>query len=151
MPAVLTKVQYECLPTVFSTRKIWVHIGISFLLNWLIAPMVMLGLAWATLPEASMERERKGVILVGVGACLLPLLGTLIDIEYALHCSEMHRWVCLQPSRVIHVLSSQSLAMVLIWTGLAQGDIEYCAILVGINSLLQVRESDFPEFTEPLR
>lgn len=29
-------------------------------------------------------------------------------------------------------------AMVLIWTGLAQGDIEYCAILVGVNSLLQV-------------
>ncbi|KAG8921102.1 hypothetical protein FRC00_009137 [Tulasnella sp. 408] len=55
----------------------------------------MLGLAWATLPEASLERERKGVILVGI-------------------------------------------AMVLIWSGLAKGDAEYCAILVCINSLLQI-------------
>ncbi|KAG8999235.1 hypothetical protein FRB94_006369 [Tulasnella sp. JGI-2019a] len=28
--------------------------------------------------------------------------------------------------------------MVLIWTGLAKGDPEYCAILVGVNSLLQI-------------
>ncbi|KAG9026723.1 hypothetical protein FRB95_008529 [Tulasnella sp. JGI-2019a] len=92
---VLTKVQYECLPALFSSRRIWIHIGISFVLNWIFAPFVMLGLAWATLPEASLERERKGVLLVGV-------------------------------------------AMVLIWTGLAKGDPEYCAILVGVNSLLQI-------------
>ncbi|KAG8971027.1 hypothetical protein FRB90_010623, partial [Tulasnella sp. 427] len=63
---VLTKVRYESLPAIFSTRRIWIHIGISFLLNWIVAPFIMLGLAWATLPEASLERERKGVILVGV-------------------------------------------------------------------------------------
>lgn len=96
---VLTKVQYESLPAVFSTRKIWIHIGISFVLNWIVAPFIMLGLAWATLPEASLERERKGVILVGIARCI---------------------------------------AMVLIWSGLAQGDAEYCAILVCINSLLQI-------------
>ncbi|KAG8932453.1 hypothetical protein FRC01_013823 [Tulasnella sp. 417] len=97
--AVLTKVQYESLPAVFSTRKIWIHIGISFVLNWIVAPFIMLGLAWATLPEASLERERKGVILVGIARCI---------------------------------------AMVLIWSGLAKGDAEYCAILVCINSLLQI-------------
>lgn len=70
LTAVLTKVQYECLPAVFSSRKIWIHIGISFVLNWIAAPLIMLGLAWATLPEASLERERKGVILVGVGVQL---------------------------------------------------------------------------------
>ncbi|TFY81267.1 hypothetical protein EWM64_g2747 [Hericium alpestre] len=30
----------------------------------------MLGVAWATLPEASLERERKGVLLVGVAAVI---------------------------------------------------------------------------------
>ncbi|KAG8872807.1 hypothetical protein FRB98_009354, partial [Tulasnella sp. 332] len=96
---VLTKVQYECLPALFSSRSIWIHIAISFVLNWIVAPFVMLGLAWATLPEKSLERERKGVLLVGVARCI---------------------------------------AMVLIWTGLAKGDPEYCAIFVGVNSLLQI-------------
>ncbi|CCO35190.1 Arsenite resistance protein ArsB [Rhizoctonia solani AG-1 IB] len=96
---VLTKVQYERLPAIFTRRDIWVHIGISLVLNWVIAPLIMLGLAWATLPEPELERERKGVILVGVARCI---------------------------------------AMVLIWNGLACGDPEYCAILVCVNSLLQV-------------
>ncbi|KAG9093273.1 hypothetical protein FRC06_011586, partial [Ceratobasidium sp. 370] len=96
---VLTKVQYERLPAIFTRRDIWVHIGISLILNWIIAPLIMLGLAWATLPEAGLERERKGVILVGIARCI---------------------------------------AMVLIWNGLACGDLEYCAILVCVNSILQV-------------
>ncbi|KAG8907784.1 hypothetical protein FRB99_002283 [Tulasnella sp. 403] len=96
---VLTKVQYESLPALFSSREIWIHIGISFILNWIVAPFIMLGLAWATLPESSLERERKGVILVGIARCI---------------------------------------AMVLIWTGLAKGDAQYCAVLVGLNSLLQI-------------
>ncbi|KAG8774383.1 hypothetical protein FRC12_002022 [Ceratobasidium sp. 428] len=96
---VLTKVQYECLPTIFSRRDIWIHVSISLVLNWVVAPLIMLGLAWATLPEAELERERKGVILVGIARCI---------------------------------------AMVLIWNGLAGGDMEYCAILVCINSILQV-------------
>lgn len=33
---VLTKVQYERMPEIFSTRKVWIHIGISLVLNWLI-------------------------------------------------------------------------------------------------------------------
>ncbi|KAF8598525.1 arsenical-resistance protein [Ceratobasidium sp. AG-I] len=96
---VLTKVQYERLPAIFVRRDIWLHIGISLVLNWIIAPLIMLALAWATLPEPSLERERKGVILVGVARCI---------------------------------------AMVLIWNGLACGDPEYCAILVCVNSILQV-------------
>ncbi|TFY63586.1 hypothetical protein EVG20_g6255 [Dentipellis fragilis] len=65
----LAKVQWERLPVLFKTRTLWLHLGLSFLLNWIFAPFVMLALAWATLPEASLERERKGVLLVGVGAC----------------------------------------------------------------------------------
>jgi len=96
---VLTKISYESLPSLFRKRQIWTHIVLSILLNWIVAPLVMLGLAWATLPEEALERERKGVILVGVARCI---------------------------------------AMVLIWNGLACGDAEYCAILVGVNSLLQM-------------
>ncbi|EJU03881.1 arsenical-resistance protein ACR3 [Dacryopinax primogenitus] len=96
---ILTKVSYESLPALFSTRRIWIHLGLSALLNWVVAPFVMLGLAWATMPEPALERERKGVILVGVARCI---------------------------------------AMVLIWNGLACGDTQYCAILVGVNSVLQI-------------
>lgn len=67
---ILTKVQYERLPLIFKRRDIWVHIGISMVVNWIIAPFIMLGLAWATLPESSLERERKGVILVGIARCI---------------------------------------------------------------------------------
>lgn len=88
---VLTKVQYEKLPVIFSSKQIWTHIGVSIFLNWIVAPLIMLGvgmclsffpfihmnnyglnviLAWATLPEASLERERKGVLLVGIARCI---------------------------------------------------------------------------------
>jgi len=67
---VLTKVQYERLSTIFKQRSVWLHIGISIILNWVIAPFVMLALAWATLPEAALEHERKGVILVGIARCI---------------------------------------------------------------------------------
>ncbi|TVY35971.1 Arsenical-resistance protein, partial [Lachnellula subtilissima] len=92
-------------------REIWVQIGFSVVVNWIVAPLVMiyggriaddelylqLGLAWAFLPDKGGLRE--GLILVGLARCI---------------------------------------AMVLIWTGLAGGDNEYCAILVAINSLLQI-------------
>jgi arsenite transporter len=116
---VLTKVQYERLPLIFKRRSIWLHIGISIILNWIVAPFIMLALAWATLPEAALERERKGVILVGIARCI----GTL---HYAGKC-----WSSRLRGRVLT-------AMVLIWNGLACGDPEYCAILVCVNSILQV-------------
>jgi arsenite transporter len=94
---VLTKVQYEALPAIFSSRRIWVHIGLSMFLNWIIGPFVMLGLAWATLPD--LPTYRTGVIMVGIARCI---------------------------------------AMVMIWNQLAEGDGNYCAILVVINSILQI-------------
>lgn len=67
---ILTKVQYERLPMVFSTPNIWQQIALSILLNWVIAPFVMLGLAWATLPEKKLASERQGVVLVGIARCI---------------------------------------------------------------------------------
>ena len=94
---VLTKIQYETLPKIFTSRKIWIQIGLSMFLNWIIGPFVMLGLAWATLPD--LPTYRTGVIMVGIARCI---------------------------------------AMVMIWNQLARGDMDYCAILVVVNSILQI-------------
>lgn len=94
---ILTRVQYECLPAMFSSRRLWIHITISLILNWIIGPLVMLAVAWATLPD--LPTYRTGVIMVGLARCI---------------------------------------AMVMIWNQMARGDHDYCAILVIINSVLQI-------------
>ncbi|GJN93355.1 hypothetical protein Rhopal_006408-T1 [Rhodotorula paludigena] len=95
----MSKVQWETLPALFRTKRIYVHLALSFVLNWIVAPFIMAACAWIALPEQSMDRERRGVLLVGVARCI---------------------------------------AMVIIWTGIAQGDLDYCAILVVLNSILQM-------------
>jgi ACR3 family arsenite transporter len=94
---ILTKVQYEQLRKIFSSSRIWIHLGISVFLNWVIGPLVMLALAWATLPD--LPTYRTGVILVGLARCI---------------------------------------AMVMMWNQIAKGDANYCAILVVVNSVLQI-------------
>lgn len=97
MYPILCKVQYEKLHHILRLRGIWTQLLFSFIINWIVAPLLMVGLAWAFLPD---QRElREGLILVGIARCI---------------------------------------AMVLIWTGLAGGDNDYCAILVGFNSILQI-------------
>ncbi|KAK7962869.1 uncharacterized protein PG986_003694 [Apiospora aurea] len=97
MYPILCKVRYESLHEIMSHRGIWKQIAFSVFMNWIVAPFLMLALAWAFLPDKS--ELRAGLILVGLGRCI---------------------------------------AMVLIWTGLAGGDSEYCAILVAVNSILQM-------------
>ncbi|KAL3462842.1 sodium bile acid symporter family-domain-containing protein [Aspergillus heterothallicus] len=97
MYPILSKVRYETLHRSFREKSLWVQVGFSIVVNWIIAPFFMLALAWAFLPD---ERGlREGLILVGIARCI---------------------------------------AMVLVWTGLAGGDGDYCAILVAINSILQM-------------
>ncbi|KAK3669714.1 arsenicals resistance [Recurvomyces mirabilis] len=97
MYPILCKVKYETLHRAFAKKELWIQVGFSIILNWIVAPLVMLALSWAFLPDK--EGLREGLILVGLARCI---------------------------------------AMVLIWTGLAGGDSEYCAILVAINSILQM-------------
>jgi arsenite transporter len=97
MYPVLCKVRYETLHLLLSHRKLWVQVGISFILNWIFCPFLMLGLAWAFLPDR--VDLRQGLIFVGIARCI---------------------------------------AMVLIWTDLAGGDTDYCAMLVAFNSVLQI-------------
>lgn len=68
MYPILCKVQYETLHLVFSKRAVWIQLGFSILMNWIIAPFLMLALAWAFLPDEPGLRE--GLVLVGLARCI---------------------------------------------------------------------------------
>jgi ACR3 family arsenite efflux pump ArsB len=41
MYPILCKVQYEKLHEVFRTREVWIQLGFSVIINWIIAPLLM--------------------------------------------------------------------------------------------------------------
>ncbi|KAM0746971.1 arsenical-resistance protein ACR3 [Meredithblackwellia eburnea MCA 4105] len=94
---ILCRVSPSALLRLFSDSKIWQQLLFSFIVNWILAPLFMLGLAWAFLPDK--EELRHGLILVGIARCI---------------------------------------AMVLVWTDIAHGDSDFCAVLVAFNSVLQI-------------
>ena len=94
MYPVLAKVRYERIRDVTRDKRLLLT---ALVLNWVIAPAVMFGLAWAFL--ADQPAYRTGLIIVGLAPCI---------------------------------------AMVLIWNDLAGGDREACALLVALNSLIQI-------------
>ncbi|CAD6572525.1 MAG: hypothetical protein TREMPRED_000567 [Tremellales sp. Tagirdzhanova-0007] len=93
----LTKVQYEKLPAIVTTRALWEQLVVSIAINWVIGPFVMTACAWIALPD--LQTYRTGVIMVGLARCI---------------------------------------AMVMIWNTLAGGDPNLCAIIVIVNSVLQI-------------
>ncbi|KAK4702139.1 arsenite transporter, partial [Phenoliferia sp. Uapishka_3] len=94
---ILCRVSPSALLRLFSGAKIWYHLLFSLVVNWVFAPLLMLALSWAFLPDK--EGLREGLILVGIARCI---------------------------------------AMVLVWTDIADGDADFCAVLVAFNSILQI-------------
>lgn len=93
----LCKVEWEKFHRLILQKKYLNHIIISLILNWIVCPFLMFGLAWLTLFDK--PEYRIGIIMIGLARCI---------------------------------------AMVLVWNNVAGGDANLCAILVLLNSVLQI-------------
>jgi ACR3 family arsenite transporter len=69
MYPVLAKVRYESIGAHASDTKL---LGTSLFLNWVLGPLVMLGLAWLFLPD--LPHYRNGLVLIGLARCIAMVL-----------------------------------------------------------------------------
>jgi ACR3 family arsenite transporter len=69
---ILCRISPSALIQLFSGRKIWYHLAFSLVVNWVFAPLLMLALSWAFLPDQPALRE--GLILVGLARCIAMVL-----------------------------------------------------------------------------
>ena len=93
----LCKVEWEHFFGFFSKRRYLRPILVSLIINWILCPFLMFGLAWLTLFDK--DEYRMGIIMIGLARCI---------------------------------------AMVLVWNEISGGYNSLCAVLVLINSLLQI-------------
>jgi ACR3 family arsenite transporter len=69
MYPVLAKVRYESIGAHASDTKL---LGTSLFLNWVLGPLIMLGLAWLFLPD--LPHYRNGLVLIGLARCIAMVL-----------------------------------------------------------------------------
>lgn len=68
----ICKVPWESIHVFISKNSVWKHIAISLVLNWVIGPLLMTGLAWSVLFKH--EEYREGIIMIGVARCIAMVL-----------------------------------------------------------------------------
>ncbi|KAK7204102.1 arsenical-resistance protein [Myxozyma melibiosi] len=68
MYPIMCKVQFESLHRLLVVKALWAQVAISLVINWIVAPLVMVGLSWLFLPDEPELRE--GLIMVGVARCI---------------------------------------------------------------------------------
>ncbi|TQS33032.1 hypothetical protein Golomagni_06638 [Golovinomyces magnicellulatus] len=121
MYPILCKVRYETLHEIMREREIWRQMAFSIFVNWIIAPFLMCSTLLCLLCYAILHYYTcaNGYNQLGLAWAFLPDEPDL-------------------RSGLILVGLGRCIAMVLIWNGLAGGDSEYCAILVAVNSMLQM-------------
>ena len=69
MHPVLAKVRYESIGAHVRHTKL---LGTSLVFNWILGPLVMLGLAWLFLPDLPAYRNR--LVLIGLARCIAMVL-----------------------------------------------------------------------------
>jgi len=69
MYPVLAKVRYEAIGAHVRDIKL---LATSLTLNWILGPLVMLGLAWLFLPD--LPHYRNGLVLIGLARCIAMVL-----------------------------------------------------------------------------
>ncbi|PHH78361.1 hypothetical protein CDD82_3090 [Ophiocordyceps australis] len=72
MYPILCNVRFEALHLMLGHRGLWTQLLFSLGINCIIAPLFMLALAWAFLPDQ--PGLRNGLILVGLGRCVAMVL-----------------------------------------------------------------------------
>ena len=76
---------YETLPTIFTSMRIWLQIGLSLVLKWVIGSQIMLCLGWAT--PLDLPTYRAGVILVSLTRCI-DYCAILVAVNSILHGND---------------------------------------------------------------
>ena len=69
MYPVLAKVKYETMGRLGTNPRL---LAVSAVLNWVVGPLLMFGLAWAFLPDE--PHYRTGLILIGIARCIAMVL-----------------------------------------------------------------------------
>ncbi|KAJ3267650.1 hypothetical protein HDV01_004522 [Terramyces sp. JEL0728] len=69
---VFCKVRYEELHSILGKKESLSYILFSITANWIICPLIMVGLSWACLPD--LPHFRVGVLMIGIARCIAMVL-----------------------------------------------------------------------------